>query len=59
MTTPQQLADREDRTPIPLYIQDAVNHAIHTSRIDGRERPISLCFVAVRAAMKAMEEHHG
>ena len=40
---------------IPRHIQDAVNNAIHTSRIDGREQPVSLAWVAVRAALAAIE----
>lgn len=39
---------------IPRHVWDAVNNAIHTSPINGNDRPISLCYVAVRAAMKAM-----
>jgi hypothetical protein len=38
---------------IPRHVWDAVNNAIHTSEINGAERPISLCYVAVRAAIKA------
>lgn len=38
---------------IPRHVWDAVNNAIHTSEINGGERPISLCHVAVRAAIKA------
>jgi len=38
---------------IPRHVWDAVNNAIQTSSIDGRERPISLCYVAVRAAIAA------
>lgn len=38
---------------IPRHVWDAVNNAIHTSEINGGDRPISLCHVAVRAAIKA------
>jgi hypothetical protein len=41
---------------IPRHVWDAVNNAIHTSSVNGNEMPISLCYVAVRAAMKAMKE---
>jgi hypothetical protein len=41
------------RIDIPRHVWDAVNNAIHTSAIKGSERPISLCHVAVRAAIKA------
>jgi hypothetical protein len=40
---------------VPRHVWDAVNNAIHTSSIDGREQPISLCYVAVRAALAAYE----
>ena len=40
-------------TDVPRHVWDAVNNAIHTSKIDGNEMPISLCYVAVRAALKA------
>jgi hypothetical protein len=38
---------------IPRHVWDAVNNAIHTSKIDGSVQPISLCYVAVRAALAA------
>jgi hypothetical protein len=38
---------------IPRHVWDAVNNAIHTSKIDGCVQPISLCYVAVRAAIAA------
>jgi len=38
---------------IPRHVWDAVNHAIHTSNINGSVQPISLCYVAVRAALAA------
>ena len=41
---------------IPRHVWDAVNNAIHTSKIDGSVQPISLCYVAVRAALKAYVE---
>lgn len=47
----------DDIKPIPSYISDAVNHAIHTSSIDGNLQPISLCYVAVRAALAAIEKY--
>lgn len=37
---------------VPRHVWDAVNNAIHTSKIDGNLQPISLCYVAVRAAME-------
>jgi hypothetical protein len=40
---------------IPRHVWDAVNNAIHTSKIDGCVQPISLCYVAVRAAIAAYE----
>lgn len=41
---------------VPRHVWDAVNNAIHTSRIDGNKQPISLCYAAVRAALQAHEE---
>lgn len=41
---------------IPRHVWDAVSNAIHTSKINGNEMPISLCYVAVRAALKAAKE---
>lgn len=41
---------------IPRHVEDAMNNAIHTSSINGNERPISLCYVAVKAALKAYIE---
>jgi hypothetical protein len=38
---------------IPRHVWDAVNNAIHTCEIDGCVQPISLCYVAVRAAIAA------
>lgn len=40
---------------VPRHVWDAVNTAIHTSKIDGCVQPISLCYVAVRAALAAYE----
>jgi hypothetical protein len=40
---------------IPRHVWDAVNNAIHTCEIDGCVQPISLCYVAVRAAIAAWE----
>lgn len=40
---------------VPRHVWDAVNNAIHTSKIDGSVQPISLCYVAVRAALAAYE----
>jgi hypothetical protein len=41
---------------VPRYVWDAVNNAIHTSKIDGSVQPISLCYAAVRAALAAYVE---
>jgi hypothetical protein len=43
---------------IPRHVWDAVNNAIHTSKIDGSVQPISLCYVAVRAAIAAYTQEH-
>lgn len=42
---------------IPRYIHDAYTNVIHTSDVDGNERPLSLCHVAVKAALKAQAQH--
>lgn len=47
---------QSDDSDLPRHIQDAVNSAIHSSPIDGQRQPISLCYVAVRAALKASRE---
>lgn len=42
-------------TEIPRNLEMAMLNAIHTSSINGRERPISMCYVAVRAVLEAQQ----
>lgn len=47
---------REEVQELPRYISDAVNHTVHTSSINGNERPVTLAFVAVKAALEAQRK---
>jgi len=40
---------------IPRELEEAMLNAIHTSNINGNQRPISLCYVAVRAVLEAQQ----
>lgn len=40
---------------IPRELEMAMLNAIHTTPINGRERPVSLCYVAVRAVLEAQQ----
>ena len=40
---------------IPRELEAAMLNAIHTSNINGNLRPISLCYVAVRAVLEAQQ----
>ena len=42
---------------IPRHVSDAWLNAVHCSDINGNQLPITLCYVAVKAALRAQAQY--